>query len=320
MEENRRQILNESSGIISKLQLLSAFFEDEVIYKIYVRSQVIHQLFMTNTDLDINRLSLFHLQFTETVIGLLRKVKQSNEQNVNILYEEIGQNRAMVEGLEGTLLSETAFNQDKQRQAQKMDISLRKLYQVLAEDAPDYPFSHNINAFSARYAQDFYPDITPDLFGELIQYNPSEVYSNTYAVIHRKLLGQLNKQGYRSEFHMGLKAGNQILETYKFADAETYYLYLSAGNLFLFFHPEKIQDLGLDNHSASKKARLIRELKDRNARLESNVSAAKTFLPAPLKALLAEYYRKISDINFLTQSDFEVQANILKTMLNTDSI
>jgi hypothetical protein len=90
--------------------------------------------------------------------------------------------------------------------------------------------------------------------------------------------------------------------------------------LFLFFHPEKIQDLGLDNHSASKKTRLIRELKDHNARLESNISAAKTFLPPPLKALLAEYYRKVSDINFLVQSDFEVQANILKTMLNTDSI
>ena len=32
MDENLRHILNESAGVISKLQLLSVFFEDEMVY------------------------------------------------------------------------------------------------------------------------------------------------------------------------------------------------------------------------------------------------------------------------------------------------
>lgn len=335
MDENLRHILNDSVGIISKLQLLAAFFEDEMVYKIYVKTQVIHQLFETNRDLDINKLSLFHVQFTETVITLLRKIKKTNEQNANLLYEEIRVNHEMIDRLGTSVYTEAGFNQDKTTQAGKVSLSLRRLYEALSNNTADYPLSRNINAFSAHYAQDFYADITPDLFGELIQYNPADVYSNAYAVIQRRLMGQLHKQNFACAFHMGLRAGNQVLEVYRFQEplsnamgsaaapgappGDKFFLYLASGNVFLFVDPEKIRGLAMEN-GASKKVRLTRELTDKNTRLESNISGAKTYIPAPVKELLAEYYRKISDINFLEQSDFEIQANILKTMLNTDSI
>jgi hypothetical protein len=326
MDENLRHILNDSVGIISKLQLLAAFFEDEMVYKIYVKTQVIHQLFETDRNLDINKLSLFHVQFTETVIALLRKIKKTNEQNASLLYEEIRVNREMIDRLGTSAYTEAGFNQDKTTQAGKVSLSLRRLYDALSNDTSDYPLSRNINAFSAHYAQDFYADITPDLFGELIQYNPADVYSNAYAVIQRRLMGQLHKQNFACTFHAGLKAGNQALEVYRFEEpggatpkTDRYFLYLASGNIFLFLDPEKIRGLTIEN-GASKKVRLMRELTDKNTRLESNISGAKTYIPTPVHELLAEYYRKISDINFLEQSDFEIQANILKTMLNTDSI
>ena len=93
MEDNLAIILNDSNKTISKLQLLSTFFEEEIIYKIYLRSQVVHKLFETNPELDINKLELFHLQYTSTVIELLRKIKASNERNVSILYDEIQINK-----------------------------------------------------------------------------------------------------------------------------------------------------------------------------------------------------------------------------------
>ena len=44
-------------------------------------------------------------------------------------------------------------------------------------------------------------------------------------------------------------------------------------------------------------------------------------MPAEIKALLAENYKKIEDVNFLENiTNFDVQANILKTMLNTNII
>jgi len=312
MDENLLHILNESVRIISKLQLLSVFFEDEMIYKIYVRTQVIHQLFESNRELDINKLELFHVQFTQTVIDLLRKVKQGNEQNVSLLYDEIRINRELIDKLNSSVNTEASYNLDKQRQALKINLTLRKLYQVLSEDSQEYPYSKNVGAFSARYAADFFYDISPGL-------QPAEVYSNAYATIQRKLLGQLNKNDFRSEFYAGLKAGNQVIEVYKFTDMDRYFLYLASGNLFLFFDPASIQGVDTEN-TLSKRTRLMRELSDKNTRLESNIAATKAFIPVPLKNLLNEYYRKISDIDFLHRSDFEIQANILKTMLNTDSI
>jgi hypothetical protein len=42
-------------------------------------------------------------------------------------------------------------------------------------------------------------------------------------------------------------------------------------------------------------------------------------MPGEIKALLSETYKKISEIDFLNNiSSADVQANILKTMLNTD--
>ena len=150
MDENLLHILNESTKIISKLQLLSAFFQDEMIYKVYLRTQVIHQLFESNRDLDISKLELFHVQFTQTVIDLLRKVKQGNEQNVNLLYEEIQINRDLMDKLKSSLDSETSYTQGKQQQALKINLSLRKLYQVLSEGSQEYPYAKNLGAFSAR--------------------------------------------------------------------------------------------------------------------------------------------------------------------------
>jgi hypothetical protein len=60
MDDN--PIIRESTKLLNKLQLLSAFFEDEIVYKIYLRTQVIHRLYTkANPELDINKLELFHL-------------------------------------------------------------------------------------------------------------------------------------------------------------------------------------------------------------------------------------------------------------------
>jgi hypothetical protein len=57
MDDN--PILQESNKILSKLQLLSAFFEDEIIYKIYLRTQVIHRLYETNPELGYKQAGAF---------------------------------------------------------------------------------------------------------------------------------------------------------------------------------------------------------------------------------------------------------------------
>ncbi|WP_428328139.1 hypothetical protein [Mucilaginibacter sp.] len=320
MDENRLNILNASNRMLSKLQLLSVYFSEDIIYKIYLRSQVIHKLFETNPDLDINKLDLFHLQFTASLIDLLRKIKKNNENNISLLFDEIQLNKEMIDKLNDAVYTEGNYNLDKQRQSLKINLSLRKLFQVLSDDSTDSPFSKNINAFSSRFAADFFYAIEPGLFDDLITYNPAEVYKNSYATIQKKLMGLLCKYDFKTEFFCGLKTGSQIIEVYKFVDTDRHFLYFPSGNLFLFCDITKINTIDWTNN-LSKKENLIQELKNKNDKLQSSAAAMKANMPAEIKTLLAEDYKKIEDINFLQNlSNVDIQANILKTMLNTDII
>ncbi len=320
MDENRINILNESTRTISKLQLLTVFFNNDIIYKIYLRTQVIHQLFATNPDLDINKLELFHLQFTVTLIDLLKKIKKNNESRADLMLDEVQLNNELIDQMDDTVFSENDFNNDKQRQALKMNQSLRKLYDVLSHDLEDYPFAKNINLFSSRYAPDYFSEIPVELLDELLRYDPADLYTDKYATIQRKLMGKLNKHGFKIEFYTGLKTGDITIEVYKFMEVDLYFLYSPSNNIFLFCDIAKIGSISHQS-KLSKKERVMQELLDKNVRLQSSAGVMKTHLPAEVINLLDEDYKKIADVDFLQHmNSFDVQANILKSMLNTDLI
>jgi len=318
MDENRINILNESNRVINKLQVYAVFFEEDIIYKIYLRLGVIHKLFENNTTLDINKLDLFHLQFTAPIIDLLKKIKKNNEGNVSLLFDEIQLNKDLIDKLNNQLLSEKTFNLEKQRQALRVNNSLRKLFQVLSDDSAEYPFSKNVNAFAARFSDDFFYEINADLFAQLVQYNPSEVYTNAYAVIHKKLMGLLCKYEFKTEFFCGLKAGNLMMEVYKFLEVDRYFLFAPAKNLFLFCDIANITGIDWTN-TVSKNERIIQELNDKNDKLNASVHVMKAYMPNDIKGILNDTYKKVSEIDFLNNlSNADIQANILKTMLDTD--
>ncbi|MGN8067451.1 hypothetical protein [Mucilaginibacter sp. 22184] len=320
MDESRLNILNQSNRMLSKLQLLSVFFGDDIIYKIYLRSQVIHKLFETNPELDINKLDLFHLQFTQSLIDLLRKIKKNNETNVSLLFDEIQINKEMIDRLNDPYYTQANFNLEKQRQALKVNLSLRKLFQVLSDNSTDNPLSKNINAFSSRFAPDFFYPVAPELLQEITAYNDKDVYTDEYATIQRKLMGVLCKYEFKTEFYCGLKAGTQVAEVYKFVDDDRYFIYLLTDSLFLFLDIAKIAGIDMTNN-LSKKEKLVHELRDKNDKLEGNAAAMKAAMPTEIKNLLADNYKKISDMSFMENiSNIDVQANILKSMLNTDLI
>ena len=318
MDERRVNILKSSNAEISRLQLLSAFFEEDTLYKIYLRSQVIHNLFANNEDLEIDKLDLFHVQFTASLIELLRKIKKSNEKNVSLIYDEIHLNKELMEKLNVTVFTEKNFNLNKQQQALKINLSLRKLYQVLSDGTNEFPFAKNINTFSARYSKDFYSDISTEQLSKLIDFDPKNVYINEYASIERKLMGFLCKYDFKTEFFRGLKAGQLVIELYKFIDIDRYFLFFPSRNLFLFCDLEQLSGIDWSNN-LSGKSKMIQELSYENDKLLSDAAALKTFIPIPIIDLLKENYAKISDLDFLNHlNNFDVQANILKAMLKTD--
>jgi hypothetical protein len=320
MDDNQKKILSESNRIISKLQILSTFFEDDVIYKIYVRSQVIHKLFETNPELDINKLNLFHLQFTESVLELLRRIKKTNEKNVSLIFDEIALNKELIVKIADAMRTEENFEFAKQKQAERVNESLNKLYQNLSDLSIDNPFPRNVQQFGVRYAKDFFYEITEDLFYELISFQPEEVYRNGYATIDKKLMGLQCKYNFNNIFFCGLKAGSSLLELYRMIEEDINFVYYPARNFFLICDKEKIEGINPAD-ALSKRAKVVKELTEKNLKLEQSVATEKTGIPPDIKKLLTDYYEKVNDMDFMDfMDDFDVQANILKAMLNTESM
>lgn len=320
MDEYLLNILNQSNKVIDKLQMLSAFFDDdEVVYKIYLRTQVIHKLFENNVELDAGKLELFHLQYTTTVLDLLKRIKKNNESNVSLVYDEIQLNEDLIHKMNDGVYTEKNFNLDKQKQSLKINTSLRNLYQVLSTDSSDFPFAKNISSFSARYAKDYFYDIEPDKLNDLIGFEAQKVYINTYATIQKKLMGMLCKYDFKTEFFCGLNAGNLKVEIYKFLHTDKYFLFAPSRNLFLLCDLAKITEIDKEN-TLSRKAKIIQELQYKNDKLQSTVASLKTFIPLNIKQLIEQSYQKIADTNFLDNlSNADIEANVLKTMLNTNA-
>ena len=304
--------------MISRLQVLSVFFGNDLIYKIYLRSQIIHKLFEENPELDINKLELFHLQYTSALLDLLKKIKKNNEKSIDLLSDELGLNTALIAQIQSPIFTRQNFELDKQRQALKINTSLRNLYLALSDSTTDYPFTKNINVFSSRFSHDFYYEIPPALMGELASYTPDGVYTNAYAVIEKKLLGVLCKYDFKSSFYCGLKVGEQVAEVYKLNDTDRYFIFFPSKGLFLFC------DIGLLSGvpwvtDLAKREQFIRELTDKNDQLKNTIDTVKNSIPPEIELLLMDNYKKLNDINFLQNiSSVDVQANILKSMLNTD--
>jgi len=318
MDDRYDNILKASRTEISRLQLLSVFFEDETLYKIFLRSQVIHQMFENNRDLDIDKLEIFHVQFTATLIELLRKIKKSNEKNVSLIYDEIVLNKELIDKMSNSVFNDKNFVLDQHQQSLKINQSLRKLFAVLSDFSDEFPFSKNISSFSSRYAGDFYFDITPEQLGNLIDFKPEDMYMSIHASIQKKLMGQLCKYDFRTEFYCGLKSGQLIVEIYKFIDHDQRFLFLPNRNLFLFCDLNDFKGINFENNQ-SEKSRIIQELAYKNDTLTGSAAALKTYIPPEIVSLLKENYTKISDIDFMDHlNNFDVQANILKAMLKTD--
>ncbi len=320
MDGDLKRILKESEKIISRLQLLATFFEDEVVYRIYLRSQVIHKLFDSNDELDINKLELFHLQYTETVVELLRKIKKNNEQRVSLLYDEMQLNDELITRLKHAGYSEQEFNGDKEKQAARVSRAIENLFKNLSDYSTDNPFPKNIREFGIRYSREFFHDIREETLQSLIDYKVGDVYKNAYGIIHKKLVGLQCKHDFRNSFCGGLRMDDVLLEVYRLKDTDRHFLYYPSGNLFLFCDLSTITEVDWDD-TISRKSKVINDLQDKIDVLKSKIELVKTNISAEVKQLLLEYCKKTEDVSFLQNlSNVDVEANMLKSMLDTESM
>lgn len=320
MTDNRTEILDASDKILQRLNDLITFFEDQTVMKIYLQSQVIHKLFEENPDIDINKLELYHMQFTSTLIDLLDKIRKKNERMVNRMESEIELNTDMIGKLRQAITQEGGFEAEKLQQAQRITRSIYNLHKALSSQSSEYPYTDNINAFSLKYYKDYFFDADPQLLDSLTSYNHSDAYRNTFGAIDKKLLTTLAKNSYRVQFCFGIRLNNILMEIYKIYNEDSYFSFQPTKNNFL---PCDINVFPYNEweSESSKKERSVKELMQRNLQLERDIKFNLRHIDSDITNLLDDNLKRITELDFLADlENIDIQANTLRTMIETKMI
>lgn len=321
MQEGQRELyaqaIKESNKRLLVLKTLSNFFNHKDLFAVYIRTKVIHNLFESNANLDINKLELFHIQYTSSLIDLFQKLKKAKEQQYMLINDEIYINDELI----GKLARETEsldFTGEARRHAQNMSAKLRELYNILESGSAGKPFSWgDVMMLSTRFGQEFYRELTDaEKFLQLTDTESKKTYNNEYAVIERKLMGRLNKLNFRIKFTCGFRYQNEYIEVFDFVDSNDRFIFIDSIRSFLLLDEEMAKGLDLSKNQ-SNKSEIVNVLRQKNEVLHDRLGSIKTSLPQDVTDVLESYLIKISGVDFLEElQNVDEQTNILRAMLN----
>lgn len=313
-EEIYLQIIKDSNRKLVILELLSNFFNHKDLVGVLVRTKIIHTLFQNNRILDINKLELFHIQFTSSLIDLFQKIKKSKEQQYILITDEIHINEDILSKLKSEI-EETKFAKRMQLHALNMSKKIENLYQSFVSEKNVFFDWNDIIIFSESIQAEYYREITIDQYEQLSQFNKS-MYENAHARFEKKLLGRLNILNFKIKFSCGLVCNNEIIEIYEFRDSNDKFIFIANEKSFHFLTEENAKGIDLSKNDSAKEG-IVKGLKTKNAALQQELSTLKTTLPESVLEVLKEYLEKISSVDFLDElQNVDEQTNILKTMLN----
>lgn len=321
MQEGQQEIyaqaIKDSNKRLLVLKTLSNFFNHKDLFAVYIRTKVIHNLFESNTGLDPNKLELFHIQYTSSLIDLFQKLKKAKEQQYLLVNDEIYINDELVGKLEKQTQS-LDFAGESRKHSQNMGTKLRELYSILESGTAGKPFSWgDALMLSTRFGQEFYREFTDaQKFLQLTETEAKKTYRSDYAAIERKLMGRLNKLNFRIKFTCGLRYQNDYLEVFEFVDSNDKFIFIEAIKTFLLLDNEMAA--GLDfSKNVSNKADIVNSLRQKNDMLHDKLGSIKTSLPTDVEDVLESYLEKISGVDFLEElQNVDEQTNILRAMLN----
>lgn len=317
LEETYDQIIRDSAKKLSVVKMLSNFFNHKDLFAVYVRTKVIHNLFESNKNLDANKLELFHVQYTSSLIELFQKIKKAKEQQYLLITDEIYINDDLIKKLERET-DTLDFQQATKQHAANMAKKLKEIYAMLVSGdvSPTFGWG-DVMLFSATKGNEFYRDLpNGEVFLKLTDCENKKTYQAEYAVIEKKLMGKLNKFNFRIKFACGLRFQNEYVEVYDFVDSNEKFLFINSIKTFYLLDNDIAAELDLSKNTSDKTAIII-DLKGKNEQLKEKLTTIKTTLPAEVEEVLSGYLEKISGVDFLEElQNVDEQTNILRAMLN----
>ncbi len=311
------QIINDSKKKLHVLQLLSNFFDHSHLVAILIRTKIIHNIFEGNKNLDINKLELFHLQYTNSLIDLFQKLKKAKEQNYLMINDEMNINKDFIAKLkEEVEVNAVPFVNEYRNHSKNMARKMEELYKLFAGDSKARFSWNDVMEFPNKRNAEFYRDITKEQYLQLTTHEDAKTYKNEHVTFEKKLLGKLNIQQFKIKFLCGLNFENELVEVFEFFSSNDMFAFINNKKEFYLLDPSNIRGINLGKNESNKKE-ILDQLINKNLKLEEKAGTVKTSLTHEIEKVLESYMTKISGVDFLNDlQNVDEQTNILKAMLN----
>lgn len=309
MDDDAVNIMSESKRRLTKLKLLANFFENVDIISIYIKTDIIHRLFEENKTLDYNKLELFHLQYTDSLIELLTKIKRKKENDLLAVVNEININNQYIIDFEEKI--DDNFETDRKIYSGQFSEHLKNLYHDLIENRNSMNWN-DVLYFQRKYGAEFYRTEADE---SKLKPESAPFYQYQDYCIEKRLLGKLNIEGFKVRFVCGFRIGINEYELFKIFQTEEYFIF-NVEEKKLYLIDDELSDLNIKENESNQIA-ILNELKRRNQELEETIEERKRALPDDVGSVLKDYLRNLERIDIMSKIfDVNEETNILRAMLN----
>lgn len=315
MKENA--LIKDSEKRINKLKVLHHFFDHQLVVAISVRTRVIHDIFASNTALDSNKLELFHLQYTDSLLDVLKKLKKKNEQKYLIFNNEITINQELIDEFQKEIEKDVFYDRVKTHNL-IMQAFMQSLYQDLAYENTVSVLTNlkEKNDLSDELGLEFYRKISEENYQKLVSYPRNPSYQFLDFEIEKKLIGKLNTQHFMFKLSCGFQFNGVFIEVYEFIHSNDYFVYIKDKKQYFFINKKDFNGLDFSRNKSNKKE-IIVQLKQKNEQIQIKAKQQLHLVPNEVENVLKEYLVKITSVEFLDDlQNIDEETNILKTMLN----
>lgn len=302
--------MSQSTRRLTKLKLLANFFENVDIIAIYIKTDIIHNLFKENQALDFNKLELFHLQYTDSLIELLTKIKKKKENDLLAVINEININKRYITSFEEKKTD--SFETDRKIYSGIFSEHLKNLYQDLVDEKNTLNWN-NVLYFQKKYAAEFYRTEENET-----KLKPQSVpfYQHNDYYIERKLLGKLNIQNFKVRFICGYRLEKNEYELFKIFQSDEHFIFNVEEKKMYLIDNQEVDSLNI-NENESSQISIINQLKNKNESLNETMHLKKKELPEDVETVLKDYLKNLENVDMMSKIfDVNEETNILRAMLN----
>jgi hypothetical protein len=221
------------------------FSEEDLMEKVHTQTQVIHEVFNENKDLNYKQLEQFHMYYTDHLLEVLKNLKKKYDEK-NLVFKS--QIKALKEIVSKHQEKETKINVDnkkannnKAQYASFITLCLTSIYNCIVTKFDDFRFKSKDQllklTYTYKYGLDFAWEVPMTIFEKVTELLTDEMtdskgqklgapYKYNGYTIERNLLGRLNRHHYHVTFigTFRLEGQEDYFELFQISDTEDYFI------------------------------------------------------------------------------------------------